>query len=108
MESAQPIPTLYLNEVHQVASRADMEEVAANLPTFQSVRASLYRARRKRLPCMPRSQTDMHFEGKWTQTIDGKRFPLVEDGDHDKIATNNNLKLLAEALSMELSTHAQR
>ena len=43
-ESIQQYPTLYLNEVHQVAGRPDMDEVAAKLPTFQSMRASLYRA----------------------------------------------------------------
>ncbi len=99
MESAQPILMLYLNEVHHVTSRADMEEIAANLPTFQSVRASLYQARRKQLPCMPRSRTDVHFEGEWAQTIDGKRFLQLEDGDDDNISTvifvtDNNLELL--------------
>ena len=89
MESAQPIPTLYLNEL---ASRADMREIAAKLPTFQFARSSLYRARRKRLPCMPQSRTEVHFENEWAESIDGKRFLLVEDGDDKKIiifATGN-------------------
>ena len=87
-----------------------MNEVAANLPTFQSMRPSLYWSRRKR---MPRSRADVHFEGEWTQTIDSKRFLLVEDGDDDKIvifATDDSLKFLAEAVSslMEPSTRAQK
>ncbi len=52
---------------------------------------------------MPRSRADVHFEGEWTQTIDSKRFLLAEDGDDDKIvifATDDNLKLLAEAESV--------
>ncbi len=80
-----------------------MDQVAASLPTFQSIRPSLYRSRRKRLPCMPRSRVDVHFEGEWTQTIDSKRFLLAEDGDDDKnviFATDDNLKLLAEAESV--------
>ena len=66
-ESIQPIPTLYLNEVHQVAGRPDMDEVAAKLPTFQSMRASLYRTRRKRLPLMPNTRAEVHFEDEWTR-----------------------------------------
>ena len=50
------ISTLYLNEVHQLASRADMREIAAKLPTFHSARSLLYGARRKRLPRMPQSR----------------------------------------------------
>ena len=77
-----------------------MDVVAASLPTFQSIRPSLYRSRRKRLPCMPRSRADVHFEGEWAQTIDSRQFLLVEDGDDDKVAifaTDNNLKLLEVA-----------
>ena len=33
---------------------------------------------------------DVHFEGEWTQTIDGKQFLLEEHGDDDKIVTSNN------------------
>ena len=49
---------------------------------------------------MPRSRADVHFEGEWAQTIESRQFLLVEDGDDDKVvifATDNNLKLLAEA-----------
>ena len=95
MESAQPIPTLYLNEVHQLASRADMAEIAAKLPTFQSAvpskvkEAALY-------------ATILHWGSFWKwMGIDGKRFLLVEDGDDKKkiiiFATDDNMKLLAEA-----------
>lgn len=77
-----------------------MDIVPASLPTFQSIRPSLYRSRRKRRPCMPRSRANVHFEGEWAQTIDSRRFLLVEDGDDDKVvifATDDNLKLLTEA-----------
>ena len=77
-----------------------MAEIAVKLPTFQSARSSLYRARRKRLPHMPQSCTEVHFENEWAESIDGKRFLLVEDGDDIKIiifATDDNMKLLAEA-----------
>ena len=99
-ETIQPIPTLYLNEVHQVASRPDMQEVAAKLPPFKSMRASLYRERRKRLPAMPQTRDQVHFEDEWAQTTNGKRFLLAEDGNEKRIvifATDDNLKHLAEA-----------
>ena len=49
---------------------------------------------------MPQSRTEVHFENEWAESIDGKRFLLVEDGDDKKIiifATDDNMKLLAEA-----------
>ena len=110
MESVQLIPTLYLNEVHQLASRADMREIAAKLPTFQSARSLLYRARRKRLPAS--YATIMHWGSFWEwMGWNGKRFLLVEDGDYKKIiifATDDNLKRQRLSLSIELSTHAQK
>ena len=49
---------------------------------------------------MPRSHTEVYFENEWPESIDGKQFLLVEDGDVKKIiifATDDNMKLLAEA-----------
>ena len=99
-ESIQPIPTLYLNEVHQVAGRPDMDEVAAKLPTFQSMRASLYRPRRKRLPFMSNTRAEVHFEDEWTQTTDSRQFLMVEDGEDKKMvifATDDNIRVQVKA-----------
>ena len=69
------------------------------LPNFQPARSLLYRARRKQLPHMPQSCTEVHFENEWAWSTDGKQFALVEDGDDNKSphATDENLKLLANA-----------
>ena len=84
-----------------------MDEVAAKLPTFQSMRASLYRARRKRLPLMPNTRAKVHFEDEWTQTTDGRRFLMVEDGDDKKMITLESWWKQKLFLSMARSTHAQ-
>ena len=45
-ESINPVPAVYdRSEVQHLASRADRDEVAAKLPTFNSVKSSLYHSR---------------------------------------------------------------
>ena len=41
---------------------------------------SLYEVRRKRLPALPQSRADVHFENEWAKTCSGENFLLAEDG----------------------------
>lgn len=63
-ETARPIPTIYTEEIQVIASRSDREEIAAKLPTLESIKSSLYRHRRSRLPPLPQSRAEVHFDGK--------------------------------------------
>ena len=44
--TAQPIPAIYHEEIQVIASRPDKDEIAAKLPTLESLKSSLYRNRR--------------------------------------------------------------
>ena len=60
------------------------------------IKSSLYEVRRKRLPALPQSRADVHFE-----TCSGENFLLAEDGEGDSkivvFAADGNLKLLCDA-----------
>ena len=49
------------------------EAVAARLPTFPSLKSSMYRSRRSRLPTLPMSQEDARIEGRWQKTLSGEQ-----------------------------------
>ena len=99
-QTLQPLPALYTQEVATIVNQPNSDEVAAALPTFQSIRASLYRSRRKRLPPLPQQRSDISIQGEWANTLDSRRFLLCEDSQQDKIiifATDQNTELLAES-----------
>ena len=92
---------IYQQQLRDISTREDLDQVAANLPTLPSLKSSLYRLRRKRLPAMPTTRGEVHFCGEWAETDAGENFLLVEDGQgDDKIiifATQYNLELLSQA-----------
>ncbi len=73
------------------------EAVAARLPTFPSMKSSMYRSRRSRLPTLPQSREDIQIEGRWQKTLSGEQFLLLQEGEILLFATNGNLCLLAAA-----------
>ena len=102
-ENIRPVPQIYQEEVQKLAALPKSEEVAARFPTLSSVKSTLYRQRRKRIPALPATRTEVHFEGEWTQTVKGEPFLVAEDGDNDKIiifASERNLQQMAEAESL--------
>ena len=62
--TAQPIPAIYNEEIQAVACRSDRNEVVAKLPTFSSLKTSLYHQRRSLIPPLPKTRADVHFDGK--------------------------------------------
>ena len=52
-KTIQPVPLLYQAEIQDLSRRQDK---AAKLPTLQSMKSSLYRECRKRLPPMPHTR----------------------------------------------------
>ena len=103
-DTIRPIPALYHEEIQAIATQPDKEEIAAKLPTLAHLKSSLHRNRRSRLPPMPESRADVHFDGEWTKTASGEDFLMAEDGQgEDRVimfATDVNIKLLCEAQTM--------
>ena len=82
----------------EISAESENEGVAAQLPTFYSIKSSLYRSRREHLPPTLRTRADLDLSGEWCKTASGEKF--VNDGDDDKIVifgTENALQHLSEA-----------
>ena len=82
-EKIDPVPAIYQQQLRELSSREDLDQVAANLPTLPSLKSSPYRLRRKRLPPIPTTREEVHFCGEWLKTDAGENFLLVEDGQGD-------------------------
>ena len=65
------------------------------------MKSSLYRIRRNRLPQLPKSRDEVHFEVEWIKTHALEQFLIIEDreGDHKIIIfpTSVNLSHLSES-----------
>ncbi len=94
-------PAVYHDEIQAIAMRPDKEEAAAKLPSLSQLKTSLYRNRRSRLPRLPQSREDVHFDADWAKTASGEDFLMADDGQgEDKLilfATAANIKLLCGA-----------
>ena len=62
-ENIRPVPQIY-QEVRKLAAFPNSEEVAARFLTLSSVKSTLYRQRRKLIPALPATRTEVHFEGE--------------------------------------------
>lgn len=91
-EEITPIPTIYNDEL--VALRTDEcpDNVARHMPTFQQVKDSLYRQRRKKLPSLPKNRSSIHLEEEWTRTLSDDDFLQINDGDDNKILVFSTIK----------------
>lgn len=102
-ENTAPIPELYNNALGQVLLAEEATDVAATLPTFSSLKSSLYRNRLKNNPPLPKERSNVNLDGEWSQTAAGQRFLLRSDGAGDKIlifATDTMLQRLSTAESL--------
>jgi len=55
------------------------------LPQYSSVRSTLYEYRKKVLPKLPKSVSELEIGGDWSKTLDGENFLLYETGLKNKI-----------------------
>lgn len=88
------IPKIYAETLRTMC---DDEEVTATLPTFNSVRTSLFQSRREKYPPMPQSVDDLDFSGEWTVTDKNETF---YQGCRDGVfmfTTEGNLRTLSTA-----------
>lgn len=104
IEEVRPIPSIYEEELNKLRDHDwddSAKTVVQRLPTFNSARSALYRARRKQTPKLPDTLADIRLEGKWTKTATGDRFLLFDDNEQtDRIiafATTESLNHLSAA-----------
>ena len=86
--------------LQEMATQSNSQDMASQMPSFYSLKTSLYRSRRARLPPLPQSRADLDLSGEWCKTVSGEDFVLVDDGSSDRIVifcTLDNLHRLAEA-----------
>ena len=100
-KSIDPVPAVYQQQLVEVSASDNLDQVAAKLLTLYSIKSSLYRIRRSRLPPFPKSRDEVCFEGEWAKTHAAEQYLMTEDGDGgDKIiifSTSDNLRHLSES-----------
>lgn len=101
-DEVRPIPSIFSEELNKLRDNEwddTSRELIERLPTFNTARSSLYRARRKQTPPLPKTTADIRLEGKWTETETGQPFLLLDDiFQNNRIlafATTDNLQDLA-------------
>ena len=91
------IPRIYQEGMQSVSQDAD---IAATLPTYCSIRTSLYSKRRERLPPLPSTIDEVDFSGEWSKTFNGEDFLRAARNNVFMFATESNLKVLSEAMTV--------
>ena len=98
-EEITPTPAIYNEQFISLNTHPERNSIAPKLPSFTSLKSSLYRNQRSRLPSLPKTRTEIRVEGDWTKTLTGENFFLHDDGDSNKIlifGTQENLLKLSE------------
>ena len=72
----KPIPFIYQEELNKLLDH-DWDDIISKtvvqrIPSFNSAKSSLYRARRKQIPALPTTRDDIRLDGKWTLYRDNK------------------------------------
>ena len=75
---------VYYFLIQDISSQTNSEGIIAQLPSMQSMKSSLYRTRRERLPPMPRSCAELNLTSDWAKMLDGQDFVLANDGQDEK------------------------
>lgn len=86
-EPERPVQRIY-NDVLTQAIAADpgaADSLAASVPTFHSIRSTLYRERRKNTPPLPKNRSEIHLPDDFKTTVDGRVFLQADSGQDDKI-----------------------
>lgn len=84
----------------ELAVLPNSQGIAPQMPSLYSLKTSLYRSRRARLPPLPQNRADLDLSGEWCKTLNGNDFVVADDGSTDRtviFCTVDNLHRLAEA-----------
>ena len=98
-DESTSINIIYDDQLEALSQEQNSADALAQLPSLESIRSSLYRARHENTPILPIHRRDVNLSTRLTKTQSGEDFLLVDDGD-DKIlifATEENLRLISDA-----------
>ena len=82
-EENTPINAVYDDQLVEISMDDNADDALSQLPSLESLRSSLYRARHKTIPSLPATRRDVDFPDRFTKTLSGGDFLLVNDGDDD-------------------------
>ena len=85
LEEITPVTAIYNEQLISLNTHPERNSIAPKLPSFMSLKSSLYHNRHSRLPPLPKMRDEIRVEGDWTKTLTGKNFLLRDDGDSNKI-----------------------
>ena len=92
------VTAMYNEQLISLNTHPERNSIAPKLPSFMSLKSSLYRNRHSRLPPLLKTRDEIRVEGDWTKTLTGENFLLCDDGDSNKIlifGTQENLLKLS-------------
>lgn len=98
-----PVPTIYEEEAVKLRTpewNDDTRQIVEQLPTYYSVKTSLYHQRSLSRPALPKTTADINLQDKWCTTTAGEQFLLPDDNIHPRMlifSTTSNLRHLAAA-----------
>ena len=98
-DEVRPIPSIFSEELNKLRDNEwddTSRELIERLPTFITARSSIFRARRKQTPPLPKTTADIRLEGKWTETETGQPFLLL-----DNIFQNNTILAFATTYNLQ-------
>ena len=99
-EESTSVNVIYDDQLEVLSQDQNSADVLAQLPSIESIRSSLYRARHENTPILPTHRRDISLSNRFTKSKSGEDLLLVDDGDDDKIlifATEQNLSLMGDA-----------
>lgn len=74
--------------------RCGEAEIGATVPTFSTIRSSMYRARAKVRPVLPQSRSEIVIDWPWAKTLGDEPFLLFNDGTEDRILGFSTAELI--------------
>ena len=86
---------IYREAIEEINSNPELAEVASVVPTLPSLKSSLYRKRRERLPPLTTTRDEVQFTGEWAKCTNGNQFLLKSANNIHIFATDDNLNLLS-------------
>ncbi|KAL8610282.1 hypothetical protein ACOMHN_062014 [Nucella lapillus] len=101
----EPLQRIY-NQVLEENLREHPDQadsLVSSVPTFQSCRSSLHRARKTQEPALPKTRSEIVIPEDCTVTADGRLFLQTQDGEDNKIlifATDNAVARICSSESV--------
>ncbi|XP_071105325.1 uncharacterized protein [Haliotis cracherodii] len=92
----RPVPSIFQEELNKLRT-TEADDILQTVPTLYSVGASLYRARAKTLPPLPKQRQDIQLPDSYQRTVSSQDFLLHTEDDNKLMifATSQNIRHLS-------------